>query len=80
MDGVHGPAGFEGLENGEEAAVILVRKAHLQGLVGQGLGVEGVEADLRAPDGLHNAHFKAGGDGHDLAGGLIWVPSSRLEP
>ena len=70
MNGVHRPACLKGFENREEAAVILMGKAHLQRLVGQGLGVEGIEANLRAADRLHNAHLKAGGNGHDLAGGL----------
>ena len=32
--------------------------------------VQAVQAHLRPPDGLHQRHLKAGGDGHDLAGGL----------
>ena len=32
--------------------------------------VQGIQGDLRAPDGLHQSHFKGVGDGHDLAGGL----------
>ena len=82
MNGVHRPACLKGFENREEAAVILMGKAHLQRLVGQGLGVEGIEANLRAADRLHNAHLKAGGNGHDLAGGLhlgAQLPAGAVE-
>ena len=71
-DLVHADAGFEGLEHGEQAVVVHPAQPLPDGgiVVRVFLAVEGILADLRAPDGLHEGHLEAGADGHDLAGGL----------
>ena len=72
MDGIQGHAGLHGLKDGEQPVVVYPAEPLLNGggVVLVGLAVQGVHADLRAPDGLHQGHLEAGGDGHDLAGGL----------
>ena len=71
-DLIHADAGLEGLEHGEEPVIVHPAQPLPDGgvVVRVGLAVEGVHPDLRAPDGLHQRHLKAGADGHDLAGGL----------
>ena len=73
MELLHGDAPLEQLVHGEQPLVggvhgdvpqVLVA---LRGELGQ---VQGVQGDLRPPDGLHQGHLKGVADGHDLAGGL----------
>ena len=72
VDLLHTDAGLEGLEHGKKPVVVHPGKALPDGggIVGVLLAVQGVHADLRAPDGLHQRHLEAGSNGHDLAGGL----------
>ena len=69
-DLLHADAGFHSLEDGEEPPVVHPAEPLPNGGALRVLPVEGVHPDFRPPDGLHQCHLKAGGDGHDLAGGL----------
>ena len=72
VDLLQADAGLDGLEHGEEPVVVHPLQALQDGgvVVGVRFAVQGVHADLRAPDGLHQRHLEAGSDGHDLAGSL----------
>ena len=72
VDFLQADAGLDGLEHREDPVVVHPAQTLLNGggIIGVGLAVQGVHADLGAPDGLHQRHLEAGGDGHDLAGGL----------
>ncbi len=69
-DFLHADAGFQSLEHGEESPVVHPAEPLPNGGAIRVLPVQAVLADLRPPDGLHQRHLEAGGDGHDLAGGL----------
>ncbi len=67
---LHADAGFHSLEDGEEPPVVHPAEPLPDGGGVRVLPVQAVLADFRPPDGLHQGHLEAGGDGHDLAGGL----------
>ena len=71
-DLVDGRTALQGLKNGKQTVVIHPAKPLPDGgmVLGIVFAVQAVQAHLRPPDGLHQRHLKAGGDGHDLAGGL----------
>ena len=71
-DLVDGRTALQGLKNGEQPVVIHPAEPLPDGgmVLGIVFAVQAVQAHLRPPDGLHQRHLKAGGDGHDLAGGL----------
>ena len=60
----------EGLEDGEDPQIVHGGQALVQGAAGGVLVVEGVQLDLRPPDGLHQGGLEGVLDGHHLAGGL----------
>ena len=74
VDSVHRPASFQSLKNGEQPQVIHPLQAFFQGLAAGGRTIEGIQPNFRAPDRFHDGHFKAGRDGHDLAGGFHLCP------
>ena len=71
-DLVHGDAGLQRLEHREQPVVIHPAQPlpDRRGVLRVPLAVQAVQSHLCAPDRLHQRHFKAGGNGHDLAGGL----------
>ena len=70
VDFLHGDPGLQGLEDGEKPPVVLLMEPLSHRCGTEGRGVQGVQADLRPADSLHQSHLKAGGNGHHLAGGL----------
>ena len=69
---IHTDPGLKRFKHCEEPVVVHPAQALPDGggVLRVLLAVEAVLSDLRAPDGLHQRHLKAGGDGHDLAGGF----------
>ena len=69
---VDGGAGFQGFKNGEQPVVVHPAEPLPDGgvILRVLFAVQAVQPHFRAPDGLHQRHFKAGCNGHDLAGGL----------
>ena len=63
-------AGLQGLEDREEAVIILVQEPILQGAPVGGRGVQRVEGDLGPAHGLHQGHLEVRCDCHHFAGGL----------
>ena len=70
VDVLQGDARFDGFKNVEQPVVVGHLEPLQHGNAAVVCPVEGVQLDLAAPDGLHQGVFKAGADGHDLAGGL----------
>ena len=72
VDLLYGDAGFQRLEHREEPVIVHSAEPLPDGGVVPVVRfpVQGVHADLRAPDSLEQGHLEAGGDGHHLACGL----------
>ncbi len=70
VDVLHGNAALERLEHGEQPMVVHPVEPLFDVYAAVVRTVERVQLDLRAAHGLHQRHFEAVGDGHDLAGGL----------
>ena len=71
-DLVDGRTALQGLKNGEQPVVIHPAEPLPDGgmVLGIVFAIQAVQAHLRAADGLHQCHLKAGSDGHDLTGSL----------
>ena len=71
-DLVDGRTALQSLKNGKQTVVIHPAEPLPDGgaVLRIVFAVQAVQAHLRPPDGLHQRHLKAGGDGHDLTGGL----------
>ena len=63
-------ASLQRLEHGKNPPVVPGGEPLPEGKRGKGRRVQAVQADFRAPHGLHQGLLKALADGHDLAGGL----------
>ena len=74
VDLLHADARLQGFEDGEQPMIVHPLQALPERRVVVRGFVQAVHADLGPPQGLHEGHFKAGGDGHDLPRGLHLGP------